>query len=88
MNTVELGSRIHLQTGLRIEATNEVNTGYLVINDANGNYVSTTPVIWQRLLYRSDAECATSLQHRPKFGYPRCVWAWDFPARSVRSCAL
>jgi TonB-dependent receptor len=43
MNTVELGSRIHLQTGLRIEATNTSNTGYLVINDANGNYVSTTP---------------------------------------------
>ncbi|HEX4021718.1 MAG TPA: TonB-dependent receptor [Acidobacteriaceae bacterium] len=43
MNTVELGSRIHLQTGLRIEATNTSNTGYLVVNDANGNYVSTTP---------------------------------------------
>jgi TonB-dependent receptor len=43
MNTIELGSRIHLQTGLRIEATNESNTGYLVVNDANGNWVSTTP---------------------------------------------
>ena len=43
MNTVELGSRISLQTGLRIEATNESNTGYIVVNDANGNYVSTTP---------------------------------------------
>ncbi len=43
MNTIELGSRIHLQTGLRIEATNTSDTGYLVINDANGNYVSTTP---------------------------------------------
>jgi TonB-dependent receptor len=43
MNTVELGSRIHLQTGLRIEATNESNTGYLVTLDANGNWVSTTP---------------------------------------------
>lgn len=43
MNTIELGSRIHLQTGLRIEATNESNTGYIVVNDANGNYVSTTP---------------------------------------------
>jgi TonB-dependent receptor len=44
MNTVELGSRVRLQTGLRIEATNESNTGYLVVNDTNGNYVSTTPV--------------------------------------------
>ncbi|MGO8719998.1 MAG: TonB-dependent receptor [Acidobacteriaceae bacterium] len=43
MNTIELGPRIHLQTGLRIEATNESNTGYIVVNDANGNYVSTTP---------------------------------------------
>ncbi len=43
MNTVELGSRMSLQTGLRIEATNESNTGYIVVNDANGNYVSTTP---------------------------------------------
>lgn len=30
MNTVDLGSKYHLQTGLRIEATNESNTGYLV----------------------------------------------------------
>jgi TonB-dependent receptor len=44
MNTLELGSKASLQTGLRIEATNESNTGYLVVNDANGNYVSTTPV--------------------------------------------
>lgn len=44
MNTLELGSRASLQTGLRIEATNESNTGYLVVNDTNGNYVSTTPV--------------------------------------------
>lgn len=44
MNTVDLGSRYHLQTGLRVEATNESNTGYLVINDADGNYVSTSPV--------------------------------------------
>lgn len=43
MNTLELGSRIHLQTGLRIETTNTSDTGYLVVNDANGNYVSTTP---------------------------------------------
>jgi TonB-dependent receptor len=44
MNTLELGSKASLQTGLRIEATNESNTGYLVVNDTNGNYVSTTPV--------------------------------------------
>jgi TonB-dependent receptor len=44
MNTVDLGSKFHLQTGLRIEATNEANTGYLVIDDTNGNYVSTSPV--------------------------------------------
>ncbi|MFZ0743325.1 MAG: TonB-dependent receptor, partial [Terracidiphilus sp.] len=43
MNTLSLGTRFHLQTGLRIEATNTTNTGYLVVNDANGNYVSTTP---------------------------------------------
>jgi len=42
MNTLELG-RFHLQTGLRIEATQTRDTGYLVINDVNGNYVSTTP---------------------------------------------
>ena len=44
MNTVDLGSKFHLQTGLRIEATNEANTGYLVTDDINGNYVSTQPV--------------------------------------------
>jgi len=44
MNTVDLGSKFHLQTGLRIEATNENNTGYLVVNDNNGNYLSTSPV--------------------------------------------
>lgn len=44
MNTVDLGSRFHLQTGLRIEATNEANTGYLVVDDTNGNYVSTSAV--------------------------------------------
>ena len=42
MNTIQFG-RFHLQTGLRIEGTNTSNTGYLVVNDANGNYVSTTP---------------------------------------------
>lgn len=42
MNTIEFG-RFHLQTGLRIEGTVTSNTGYLVVNDLNGNYVSTTP---------------------------------------------
>ena len=42
MNTVQLG-RFHLQTGLRFEGTNTSDTGYLVVNDSNGNYVSTTP---------------------------------------------
>lgn len=43
MNTLELGSKVHLQTGLRLETTNTSNTGYLVVNDADGNYISTTP---------------------------------------------
>lgn len=43
MDTIEFGPRIHLQAGLRIEATNEANTGYLVTLDANGNWLSTTP---------------------------------------------
>ena len=42
MNTIEF-SRFRLQAGLRIEGTNTSNTGYLVVNDADGNYVSTTP---------------------------------------------
>jgi TonB-dependent receptor len=42
MNTIQFG-HFHLQTGLRLEATNTSNTGYLVVNDSNGNYVSTTP---------------------------------------------
>jgi TonB-dependent receptor len=42
MNTTQYG-RFHVQAGLRLEATNTSNTGYLVVNDANGNYVSTTP---------------------------------------------
>lgn len=44
MNTLGLGSKFRLQTGVRFEATSEKNTGYLVINDDNGNYVSTQPV--------------------------------------------
>ncbi len=42
MNTIQF-DRFHLQTGLRIEATDTSNTGYLVVNDSDGNYVSTTP---------------------------------------------
>jgi TonB-dependent receptor len=48
MNTVDLGNKFHLQTGLRIEATNESNTGYLVTtvpstpNNPSG-YGATTP---------------------------------------------
>lgn len=42
MNTIEMGSRFHLQTGLRFEGTDTSNTGYLVVNDSNGNYLSTT----------------------------------------------
>jgi TonB-dependent receptor len=44
MNTVDLGTRWHLQTGLRIEGTNEANTGYLVTDDLDGIYISTQPV--------------------------------------------
>ncbi len=42
MNTIQF-ARFHLQTGLRIEGTSTSTTGYLVVNDADGNYVSTTP---------------------------------------------
>jgi len=44
MNTVDFSGKFHLQTGLRIEATNESNTGYQVLNDAIGNYLSTQPL--------------------------------------------
>lgn len=44
MNTLDLGSKASLQTGLRIEGTNESNTGYLVTDDANGEWLSTSPV--------------------------------------------
>jgi TonB-dependent receptor len=43
MNTIDFG-RFHLQTGLRFEGTITSNTGYHVTDDANGNYVATTPV--------------------------------------------
>ena len=42
MNTLEFGTRIHLQTGLRIETTRTSDTGYLVTTDSSGNYVGTT----------------------------------------------
>ena len=43
MNTLELGHRIHLQTGLRIEGTMTSNTGYMVLTNADGSYGGTTP---------------------------------------------
>ena len=43
MNTIEFGSRVHLQTGLRIEGTQTSNTGYLVLTNADGSYGGTTP---------------------------------------------
>jgi len=43
MNTVDVG-RFHLQTGLRIEGTQEDLLGYHVTFDNKGNYVSTTPL--------------------------------------------
>jgi TonB-dependent receptor len=42
MNTVTFG-KFHLQTGLRIEATNTSNTGYLVTTNGDGSYGGTTP---------------------------------------------
>ena len=43
MNTLEFGSRIHLQTGLRLEGTETSNTGYLVVTNADGSWGGTTP---------------------------------------------
>jgi TonB-dependent receptor len=43
MNTLQLGSKFHLQTGLRLEGTQTATTGYLVTTDPNGNYLGTTP---------------------------------------------
>ena len=43
MNTLQLGSRMHLQTGLRFEATNTSNTGYIVTTNADGTWGGTTP---------------------------------------------
>jgi len=43
MNTIQFG-RFHLQTGFRLEATQLNVLGYHVTNDADGNYISTSPV--------------------------------------------
>ncbi len=43
MNTLQFG-RWRLQTGLRLEATQLDILGYKVSNDANGNWLATTPV--------------------------------------------
>lgn len=43
MNTLQLGSRFHLQTGLRIEATATSNTGYIVTTNPDGTWGGTTP---------------------------------------------
>jgi TonB-dependent receptor len=43
MNTLELGSRVHLQTGFRIEGTQTSDTGYEVVTNADGSYGGTTP---------------------------------------------
>jgi TonB-dependent receptor len=43
MNTIEFASRFHLQTGLRFEATQTSDTGYLVVTNADGSYGGTTP---------------------------------------------
>jgi TonB-dependent receptor len=43
MNTIQMGAKFHLQTGLRIEATQTSNTGYLVVTNADGSYGGTTP---------------------------------------------
>lgn len=44
MNTLNFG-RTRIETGVRIEATRSTFTGYHVTFDANGDYVSTTPVL-------------------------------------------
>jgi len=43
MNTIQFGSKFHLQTGLRIEATSTSNTGYIVTTNADGTWGGTTP---------------------------------------------
>lgn len=43
MNTIEFG-KWRLYAGLRFESTSESVLGYTVANDANGNYLSTSPL--------------------------------------------
>jgi TonB-dependent receptor len=43
MNTIQFGSKVHLQTGLRIEATSTSNTGYIVTTNSDGTWGGTTP---------------------------------------------
>ena len=43
MNTIQIGSKLHLQTGLRIEATSTSNTGYIVTTNADSTWGGTTP---------------------------------------------
>jgi len=42
MNTVDMG-RFRLQLGFRVEATQLNTLGYIVTNDSNGNWLTTTP---------------------------------------------
>ncbi len=42
MNTIEFGTRAHLQTGLRIEGTSTSTRGFLVVTNADGSYGGTT----------------------------------------------
>jgi TonB-dependent receptor len=43
MNTIQFGSKLHLQTGLRIEATTTSNTGYIVTTNSDGSWGGTAP---------------------------------------------
>ena len=48
MNTISFG-KARIETGVRVETTRSSFTGYHVTLDANGNYVSTTPVVGDNL---------------------------------------
>ena len=61
MNTIEFG-RFRLQTGLRFEATQLNTRGYIVTNDANGNYISTAPALASNW-YWIAAQRAVALSH-------------------------
>ncbi len=43
MHTIQFGTKVHLQTGLRIEATNTSNTGYIVTTNGDGTWGGTAP---------------------------------------------